>query len=205
MRRLLLIRHGLTEWNEAGRLMGRMPIGLAPRGEAQIRKLAAALADERIDSILCSPQQRTRETAAIVAAPHRIEVGIEEALDEVWLGPRWQGKTYDEIRDDQDFLALRRNPTYECSDIEPIKQVQERVVELVERVRTRGAGHTVALVSHGDPLRVLLAHFLNVSLADYRRFVVETGSLSVVAVQQKMPRVLLLSWKPGQKLSDVLP
>lgn len=204
MLRLLLIRHGMTEWNEAGRLMGRQPIPLAPRGEAQIRKLGAALADVHIDALFCSPQQRARETASIIAAPHGLEVAVEAALDEVLLGPRWLGKTFEDIRDDPDFVAFRDDPLYDCADIEHITKVQARVVELVDRLRAAGGDRTIALISHGDPLRALLSHLLRASLADYRRFVIETGSASLVVLRGDVPRVLLLSWRPGDRLEEVV-
>ena len=204
MLRLLLIRHGVTQWNLEGRLMGRLPIGLADQGRAQIRDLAGALANVPIDEIRSSPQQRTQETAAIIAEPQGLTVRIEPGLDEVWLGPRWQGRTFAEARSDPDFIALRRDPTLASDLIEPISQVQKRVVDVVDRLRRREKDRTVALVSHGDPLRVVLAHFLRMALADFRRLTVETGSLSVVLSAQKRESVVLLSWQPGNVADSVL-
>lgn len=204
MLRLLLIRHGTTEWNESGRLMGRLPVPLAPAGRAQARKLGVALAGVRIDSILCSPQPRATETAQIVAAHHGLEPRIESALDEVLLGPRWLGKTFEEIREDPDFIAFRRDPLHDCDDIEHIARVQSRVVALVDRLRAGAGDRTIALVSHGDPLRALLSHFLAAPLSQYRHFVVETGSLSVAVLRHGVPRVLLLSWRPGETLEQVV-
>jgi broad specificity phosphatase PhoE len=200
MLRLLLIRHGVTEWNQAGRLMGRMAIGLAPQGRAQIERLAAGLKETRIDAIFSSPQQRTQETAAIVAAPHSLAVQTEEALDEVWLGPRWQGKTFADIRDDADFITLRANPLYTCEGIEPIEHVQRRVIETLTRLREHRPSGTIALVSHGDPLRALLAHLLSMHLSEYRRLSINTGSVTVIELHDDLPRVLVMSWRPEAEL-----
>jgi broad specificity phosphatase PhoE len=204
MLRLLLIRHGVTEWNQAGRLMGRMAIGLAREGRAQIERLAASLQPIGIDAIHASPQQRTQETAALVAAPHSLAVNTEAALDEVWLGPRWQGRTFADIRDDSDFVALRANPLYTCEGIEPIADVQRRIVEALQRVRADRDGGTIALVSHGDPLRVLLAHLLSMQLADYRRLTINTGSVTIVELHDDLPRLLFMNWKPGDTADTAL-
>lgn len=204
MLRLLLIRHGVTEWNQAGRLMGRMAIGLAPQGRAQIERLAAGLKETRIDAIFSSPQQRTQETAAIVAAPHALAVQTEDTLDEVWLGPRWQGKTFADIRDDADFITLRANPLYTCEGIEPIEQVQRRVIETLTRLREHRQSGTIALVSHGDPLRALLAHLLSMHLGDYRRLTINTGSVTVIELHDDLPRVLAMSWRPEAELDAAL-
>ena len=204
MLRLLLIRHGVTEWNQAGRLMGRMAIGLAPQGRAHIERLAAGLQETRIDAIFSSPQQRTQETAAVVAAPHALAVQTEEALDEVWLGPRWQGKTFADIRNDPDFIALRENPLYTCEGIEPIEQVQRRMVETLARLREDRPSGTIALVSHGDPLRALVAHLLSLQLSDYRRLTINTGSVTVIELHDDLPRVLVMSWRPEDTLEGSL-
>jgi broad specificity phosphatase PhoE len=204
MLRLLLIRHGVTEWNQIGRLMGRMAIGLAPQGRAQIERLAAALESVTLDAVFCSPQQRTQETAALIAAPHSLSVLTEDALDEVWLGPRWQGKTFADIRDDADFVALRANPLYTCEGIEPIEQVQRRIVGALDRLRHKRDNGTIALVSHGDPLRALLVHLLSMPLCEYRRLTVNTGSVSVVELHNDRPRLLAMSWKPADGLDRAL-
>lgn len=204
MVRLLLIRHGVTEWNDAGRLMGRMPIGLAPHGRAQIEQLAAALAAPRIDAIFSSPQRRTQETAEIVAAPHALTVSTEEGLDEVWLAPQWQGRTFAELRSDPDLIALRTDPAHICDHIEPIAGVQRRVVDAVARLCAGRTEATIALVSHGDPLRLLLAQMLSMQLADYRSLTVNTGSLSVVDRHGERSQLLLLGWRPARTLDVAL-
>jgi broad specificity phosphatase PhoE len=204
MVRLLLIRHGVTEWNDAGRLMGRMPIPLSPHGRAGIERLAAALASEPLKAIYSSPQRRTQETAAIIAASHSLAVQTEEGLDEVWLSPQWQGRTFAELRDQPELAALRADPTYVCDFIESIVKVQQRVVETVERLCASRSSGVIAIVSHGDPLRVLVAHALSMPLAHFRTLLVNTGSLSVVDRHGDRSQLVLLSWKPADTLATAL-
>jgi len=200
--RLLLIRHGLTDWNESGRLLGRTEVGLNARGRTQADAVAEALRDWALHAVLCSPQRRTQETAARIASLHGLTVDTEPELDEVWLG-RWQGKTLDEISEDPDLYRYFEDSTYVCDAIEPTVQVQERVVRLVERRRGELSGRTVALVSHGDPLRLLLAHYLSIDLPRFRCLTVTPGSVSVLKIGSRGSRLVTLNWKPGV-LKDVL-
>ena len=97
MQRILWIRHGETEWNRERRIMGREEIGLNDAGREQSRSLATALQPYALDAIISSPILRARETAAIIAEPHQLEVQCDERLWEIDYGD-WVGKTFDEIR-----------------------------------------------------------------------------------------------------------
>jgi broad specificity phosphatase PhoE len=194
---LQLVRHGQTDWNEAGRLMGRSDaIGINARGRVQVELLARRLADRRPDLLLTSPRRRTRETAAVIAAAHGVAVTPDDALDEVWLGERWQGKTFAEIAGDPDVTRWLADPMQRSDVIEAAADVQRRVVPVLERVRALPAGSLVVAVSHGDPLRLLLAHVLGMAIGDYRRLAVPPASLSVVQIEAQSARLLALAWRP---------
>lgn len=200
---LLLVRHGLTDWNERGRLLGRSPIALNARGQAQAKAVAAALRDVPVGLILASPQRRAQDTAAAIAAVHGLAARTEEGLAEVWLG-RWQGKAWQELQDDPDVQHFLADVTYVCDAIEPTAQVQQRVVAVVERLRVEATG-CVVLVSHGDPLRVLVAHYLGLPLSAYRNFSIDTGSISLVhCLPSAAPRLVLLNWQPARELKQLV-
>jgi broad specificity phosphatase PhoE len=199
---LILVRHGLTDWNEQGRLMGRSDIELNARGRAQVEAVADALHRVPVRSIFSSPQRRAQQTAAAIARPHQLPVHTEAALAEVWLG-RWQGLTWNDIREDPDVARCLADPTYVSDALEPGTAVHERVVGFVEGLRS-DADETVVLVSHGDPLRILLAHYLTMPLASYRRLEVAPGSVSVVRFGTGGGvRVVLFNWRP-QRAGDQL-
>jgi broad specificity phosphatase PhoE len=193
---LLLVRHGLTDWNETGRLLGRTDVGLNSRGRAQAEAVAAALRDVPLHAVLCSPQRRTQETAAPLASRHGVAAQTEPALDEVWLG-RWQGKTFADISDDPDLHRYIEDPTYVCDAVEPAADVRQRVVALVERLRAEDSTQTIALVSHGDPLRILLAHYLSMDPRLFRRLTISPGSVSLLSISSRASRLQSLNWKPG--------
>jgi len=191
---LILLRHGLTDWNEQGRLLGRTAIGLNARGRAQAERAAEALRDLPVEAVVSSPQRRTRETAEPIARVHGLDVEIEPGLDEVWLG-RWQGKTVTELRGDPDLENYIEDPTYVCDAIEPADEVQARAVAAVERLRSEKKKGLFVLVSHGDPLRFLIVHYLSMDLPSYRRLEVDNGAVSVLRFGARGPRLAVLNWK----------
>ena len=192
---LFLVRHGKTDWNEQGRLMGRNDIGLNERGRAQAESAAVALASVRLTRVLASPQPRAQETARLVAARHGLEVETVQELAEVWLGPRWQGKTFADLRDDPDLKRYIDDATHGCDALEAAASVRERVSRAIDRLRAESDTGNVALVSHGDPLRILIADLIGVPLADFRSLRVDTGSVSCLRLG-KRTQLLLLNWQP---------
>jgi len=194
---LVLVRHGLTDWNAGGKLLGRIDIGLNENGRAQAQAAAEALRSFPVGAVFSSPQVRARETAAPIAAAHGFEVEIEPAFDEVWLSEAWQGKTVEELRDDAEMERILSDPSRRSPRIEPIEEVQSRAVAAVERLRRERPGETVVVVSHGDPIRALVAHYLGLSLADFRRLLVENGSVSLVRLNPRGPQLTTLNWRPS--------
>ncbi|HSF17275.1 MAG TPA: histidine phosphatase family protein [Vicinamibacteria bacterium] len=188
---LFLVRHGVTDWNEEGRLMGRSDIGLNARGRAQANWAAERLSSQAIEAVYSSPQPRARETAEPIARAHQLEVQIEPAFEEVWLDPAWMGKTLVELKDDEDLVRLVENPAHECDAIEPLFAVRERTVGAVERLEERAG--SVVVVSHGDPLRVIVASYLGLDLSAIRRFSIDNGSISLIRFGSRGPRLVLLN------------
>ena len=167
MKKLILVRHGLTDWNENGRLMGRSDVELNARGRTQAERVARALAPRAIDAIYSSPQVRARQTAAPLAGALDLDIDkdivVEPDFDEVWLSDAWKGKTVSELTGDEDLERIIEDPKYRCDAIEPIAEVQTCTVLACERLRERHAGGSVVVVSHGDPLRVIVAHYLGLT------------------------------------------
>lgn len=196
MNKLILVRHGLTDWNESGRLMGRCDVEINARGQIQAERVAQALAPHAIDAIYSSPQVRARQTAAPIAGAAQRDVVVEPAFDEVWLSDAWKGKTVSELRGDEDLERTIEDPTYFSDAIEPIAEVQARTVAACERLRERRPGGTVVVVSHGDPLRAIVAHYLGLDLSAFRRLACDNGSVSEIVFNRRGPRLEILNWSP---------
>jgi broad specificity phosphatase PhoE len=190
---LFLVRHGLTDWNEEGRLLGRIDIGLNARGQAQASELARSFRDVPVARVVSSPQRRAQETAQPIADALGLALETEPGVDEVWLG-RWQGKKLEELHGDPDLERYRQDPTYECDAIEPASNVQQRMVDVVERLREENRSQSVVVVSHGDPLRLVLAFYLSLHLGDFRRLTSDNASVSVLCWGRGRPRLIGLNW-----------
>lgn len=171
--------------------MGRSDVEINARGQAQAERVAHALAPRAIDAIYSSPQVRARQTAAPLAEASRQDVVVEPAFDEVWLSDAWKGKTVAELRGDEDLERTIEDPTYSSEAIEPIADVQARTVAACERL----SGSTV-VVSHGDPLRVIVAHYLGLDLSAFRRLACDNGSVSEIVFNRRGPRLEILNWSP---------
>jgi alpha-ribazole phosphatase len=113
----------------------------------------------------------------------------------VWLGP-WQGKTFAEIRDDPELARYVADPLQPSAAYEPAAAVQARVVALVTRLQRSHAGERVVLVSHGDPLRILLSHCLAMPLGQYRRLHVANGAITTLRWDGRLWQLRVLNWRP---------
>jgi len=150
---LLLTRHGQTDWNLGRRVQGHTDIPLNSTGIAQARALAEELASEPLVAVFSSDLARARDTAATVADRHGLRVSIDPDLREKNFGS-WEGLTDTEIA--SRFPTAQRG---NWGDGETTVTVAERVVAAVARIRAQHPDGLVLVVSHGGPLRALLAHF----------------------------------------------
>jgi len=201
---LFLVRHGITDWNEVGRVLGRIDIELNARGQAEAEALAEVLREVPLRAVITSPQRRAQQTAEAIARRHGLTVQSEPGLAEVWV-TKWQGKTWNELQGDLDLRRYIEDATYTCDVIESADVVQERTVAAAERLRAQVGQGCALLVSHGDPIKLLLAHYLAMDLAGYRCLVIDTGSVSVLRFGlYPGTRLLALNWKPPGALSQML-
>src|SRR5687767_11611144 len=94
MRRLLLVRHGESEWNAGRRLQGQADIALSSRGEEQARALRPVVTALRPGRVLASSLKRARDTAALLGFP---DAELRDELREIDVG-EWTGASIDELR-----------------------------------------------------------------------------------------------------------
>ncbi len=191
---LVIIRHGETAWNRDRRVMGNADIPLTERGRDQCVLAARALAAFGIQRVVTSPLVRATETAEIIARALEIDVTEDIDLEEVRFG-RWQGKTYDEIAGDPEYIAFAADPVgRRTPGGETIEDVQRRGLASFARVP---AGERVLFVSHGDIIRSTLCHYLGIPIGEFRRVRIDNCGISAVTPRSRRPEVKFVN-----KLAD---
>jgi probable phosphoglycerate mutase len=176
--RFLLIRHGESTWNAAGRWQGHGDPPLSARGREQARRLAMQLAGEGIDAIVASDLRRAAETAALLGAAVGVEPRSDPRLRELDVGD-WTGLSRAEIaaRSPAALAAFESDDPEARADAgECRREIAERVRAAVRDIAAAHAGRAVALVVHLGVVRSLLpgcelanAEFRRVSAADLTR------------------------------------
>lgn len=161
MTTLVLIRHGQTDWNIAGRWQGQADVFLNPTGRHQAAEMARALAPTGIQAIYSSDLSRAAETALALARQTDLAVQFDPRLREIHQG-EWQGLLVDEIqaRYGRRFHERQNDPlNIAPPGGETVLQVQSRVLAAVQDILTRHTCDRVALVSHGFALAVIRARY----------------------------------------------
>jgi broad specificity phosphatase PhoE len=151
--RMLVVRHGQSEWNALGRWQGQEDPPLTDLGRMQARVAAGRIGS--VDLVVASDLQRAVETASIIAADLGVgPVVVHEGLRERHAG-EWQGLTKDDIeRDWPGYLDQRRRPPgFEATD-----PFTERVTAALDHLAHVHAGAEILVVSHGGVIYVIEEH-----------------------------------------------
>ena len=188
----LLIRHASTDG--VGRaLSGRTAIGLNDAGRAEAARLAESLAGMAADALFCSPQLRTRQTAAAVGEVLGLEVLPDDALDEVDFGP-WTGQSFASLDSRPDWaLWNTQRSLAPAPGCETMLQVQARAAAMVVRLHAQHAGGRFVLVSHADILKSLLAWALGLPVDLMQRLEIAPASQSAFSLSDAGARVEFLN------------
>ena len=193
MTTLLLVRHGHTD--AAGkRLTGRAPgVHLNELGRRQAERLVERLDGVRIDTIVSSPLERCRETAAPLAKARGRAVDVGRAWIEVGYG-QWTGRSISQLR----RTKLWRRVMFAPSNVrfpggESLLEVQVRAVDASFDIAARHARRTVLVVSHADVIRLLVAHVAGMHADHLQRLSIDTASITAVSISDGFPRLLTLN------------
>lgn len=161
--RLALVRHAETAEDTRGRCYGRLDVGLSVAGREQCARLAEVFRGEPLRSVWASPAIRARETAEAIAAPHRLDVGVIEALRELDFG-ELEGRAYDEIAvTDPDLYArwMTAPTTVRFPGGESYSDLQSRVDAGIAALLERHDDGLAVVVTHGGVVRAVLRSVLD--------------------------------------------
>ena len=193
MTTLVLIRHGHTD--TAGRRLTGWTAGvhLNARGREEAERLVERLDGIRLDAIVSSPLERCRETAAPLAKMRRVAVRIRRAWIETGYG-EWTGRSISQLRRTRLWRTVMQAPSNaRFPGGESLLEVQARAVDAALDLARDHPRGTVAVVSHADVIRLLLAHVAGAHPDHLHRWWVDTGSISAVSFSDGAPRLLTVN------------
>lgn len=193
--KLVLLRHGETEWSRTGRHTGRTDIPLTAHGE-QLAQAAGELVrgyDFRL--VLSSPLQRARRTAELAG----LHADIDPLLVE-WDYGGYEGRTTKDIRAElgYNWTAFAHGVIRGDTPGETVEEVAARASRVLTRVLPAMAEGDVALVAHGHYLRILTAVFLRQAPRFAASISLDAGSASVLGFSREQPAIL--AWNHGPAL-----
>lgn len=183
------IRHGETEWSLSGQHTGRTDIPLTENGRRLASELRPLLMGHDFALVLSSPMSRARETCALAGLSHSSQ--IEPDLSE-WDYGDYEGLTTDQINETAPGWLIFRDG---CPGGESPSDVAERVDRVIASLRD--ARGDVALFAHGHVLRVLAARWIGLSPRAGARFLLDTGTLSVLGHYRGEPAIRVWNNPPG--------
>ena len=189
--RLVVLRHGQTEWSLSGRHTGRSDIPLTQEGGRQAAAAAFRLSGLDFERVWTSPLSRTTETARL-AGFH--DADPRDDLAE-WDYGEYDGRTTAEIRRERPGWEIFRDGVVGG---ETIEQVTERVDHLIEDARSITGD--VLVVSHGHLSRILTARWLGLDASHGRTFSISPASLSMLGWKRELP--VVLRWNDACHLEE---
>lgn len=191
MAKLILLRHGESEWNTLGKWTGLTDVGLTKKGEEEARKAGESLRDISLDNGFCSVLARAKDTLTIaleVANKKDLHVEYDAALNErdygVYTGKdKWKVK--EEVGEEK-FMAIRRGYDTNIPEGENLKQVCERVhpyfkskiLPIIE------SGENVIISAHGNSLRALIKYVEDIADEDAHAIEMKTGEIIMYEIDE---------------------
>jgi probable phosphomutase (TIGR03848 family) len=190
---LLLVRHAVTEAT-GHRLSGAAPgIHLSERGREQATRLAQRLGRIPLAAMYASPLERCVETAEPLAAAHGLSVATVPDLMEVDYG-RWTGRSIAQLTRTAMWRRLQEAPSsFRFPEGEALGEVQQRSVRALEELADRHARRIVAVVSHADVIRLVVAHYAGIHVDLFQRLIVSPVSVSAVLLGDRIPRIVRMN------------
>lgn len=169
-RRLLLLRHGQTEYNLAGRMQGQLDTPLSSAGRVEAAQVAAGLAEWPIGAVVSSDLERAVDTARAVAGALSLPISTDSRLRETDLG-QWAGRGREEV--DASFPGARAHwrlhPSWAPPGGESRLDVSERASMAVADFMAADmwSKGTVLIVAHGGTISALTCKLIDIPVEHY--------------------------------------
>jgi alpha-ribazole phosphatase len=197
MTRFWLVRHGALVEEARNRCYGALDFTLSETGRAQVTRAAEYLASQPISAIYTSSLSRAVESARIIAEPSSTPIHIAPDLREMNFGDL-EGLTYDEIatRHPEVYRRWMNAPTEVLfPNGESFSEMRVRVLRAFAAIQAETEGRTVAIVTHGGVIRILIAWALGMPDNCVFRLAQDHGAISLLTLTDGCPTVELLNYR----------
>jgi len=189
---MFLVRHGETAWNQEFRYQGITDVPLNAKGREQALQVAQRLKKEPVQAVYSSDLSRARETAEIIADFLGVPLYLHQGLREVNYGS-WEGLRLEEIN--LLFPGSRelwlsdpwRNPP---PGGENMREVQSRVFKALHEIQENHADGTVAVVTHGGIIAMLLVTLWGLEISSLSRFFSRNASITLLEFENEQIKVV---------------
>ncbi len=184
MATVILVRHGENDWVKKNRLAGWIEgVHLNENGRSQAKDAAKRLSKLPITALYSSPVTRCIETAEYLAKSQKLKIMELEDVGEVRYG-EWEGKKIKKLAAKPEWHAVQHFPSrFQFPEGEALREVQFRAIQALETLSARHGQEMIAVVSHADLIKLVLAHYLGVHIDLFQRIVISPASVSVLALQ----------------------
>ncbi len=187
--RIILVRHGETDWNKEGRFQGQIDIPLNEHGEQQALAAAQLLKSVRIDKAFSSSMSRPKKTAKLILGDRpNINIQLENELIEIGHG-LWEGKLESEITDEWSVLLQKWQESPELVQMpqgENINQVSSRANRCWRRIcESLSQKETALVVAHDAVNKTILCNLLGLTNADIWKIKQGNGGITIVDIKKK--------------------
>jgi broad specificity phosphatase PhoE len=180
------VRHGATEWSEAGKHTGRTDLPLTEDGLAQARAVAPLLTRWTFAAVLTSPLERAAATCREAGLAGEPDPDLQE-----WDYGDHEGRTTPEIRETDPGWTIWRGPVPGGESVEDVAGRADRVIS-----RLAAIDGDVAVFSHGHFLRVLASRWIGQPATAGASLLLDTGTLSVLSAERDTPAIRLWNGVP---------
>ncbi|MCX6013932.1 MAG: histidine phosphatase family protein [Chloroflexi bacterium] len=181
--RILLIRHGETDWNKADRFRGRSDISLNETGIQQARATASRIAALNVSAFYSSPLKRAIMTASLLAQSFNKPVLPVEELNDIDFGT-WQGLSNQEAMAlDKDLYTqwLHQPHLVTFPQGESLEQVKDRVSPAIHNIIDKEKEKTIVIVSHSVLCRIIVCILLGIDISHFWQITQDTCAINIFA------------------------
>lgn len=201
-RRVYIVRHGLTIWNNEKRYQGHTDIELSEEGKEQAAALQKRLAGVKFEAIFSSDLSRAFETARIIAEPHNLDVKVIPGVKEMNFGV-WEGLTFPDLQSKYPDLVkiwMERPQDLAIPEGESFLLVRERAMEAITTITKEYPYGDLAIVSHGGTIAAVLTGLLGLPVEKMWTFRQKNAALNILL--QIGEQFVLESYNDTCHLSD---